>query len=496
MRAAGRGVAAIAALALLVLPACGRGEQGRATPANALGAPAPGTSGIAATGGGIASVSSGLKVRLDNVRLVRSGTADLVMQFDFVNTGDGPIAPSSLGMDPLTHVIAFLIDLPRGTGYATQRAVEQNTDIDFSQAGQARVSASTGVDVKAGASSTVTLVYPAPPVETTSMLFAADGFVPTEVPVQAEGSVQLKDDRVLHAANLPFDEQFQPVQPLVCPVEGAAKPTGPAGPVSFRLPSDALFAFGKADLSPAASGAIDALAKQVTATGGTVTIEGHTDSVGSDADNQKLSEARAAAAKAAIAAKLGDGFTYRTVGFGETRPVAPNTDPDGSDNPDGRAQNRRVEIVVEGAAATADEPAPARDEPNTDLDGSAIEPQVRSVTALAGYTLAQVAITNTGSAKKELGFLNDPNRNGVSGIRADTGGELSINLGTGSQLRGCLFTPSWWGVLENGSGGDVIQPGETLTQWALFGPLPADRKSVTVGVGGFAKPFPAQISGG
>jgi outer membrane protein OmpA-like peptidoglycan-associated protein len=36
-------------------------------------------------------------------------------------------------------------------------------------------------------------------------------------------------------------------------------------------------------------------------------------------------------------------------GFGESRPVAPNTKPDGSDNPAGRAQNRRVEILLAGA---------------------------------------------------------------------------------------------------------------------------------------------------
>jgi len=496
MRPAGRSVVAIAALALLVLPACGRGEQGRATPANALGAPAPGTSSTSAAGGGIESVNSARKIRVQNVRLVRSGTADLVMQFEFVNTGDEPIAPSSLGMDPLTHVIAFLIDLPRGTGYATQKAVEHNTDIDFSGPGQARVSASTGVNVKPGERSTVTLVYPAPPAETTSMLFVADGLVPTEIPVQAEGSVPLTDDRALHETNVPFDDQFQPVAPLVCPVEGAAKPTGPAGPVSFRLPSDALFAFGKADLTPAASGAIESLAKQVTAESGTVTIEGHTDAVGSDADNQKLSEARAAAAKGAIAARLNGNFTFKTVGFGETKPVAPNTKPDGSDDPDGRAQNRRVEIVVDAAAAPADEPAPTRDEPNLELEGSAIKPQVRSVTALAGYTLAQVAITNTGSEKKNLGYLNDPNRKGVNGFRADSGGELSINLSTGSQLRGCLFAPSWWGVLENGSGEDVLPAGSTQLQWAIFGSVPPEQKSISVGVGGFAKPYPAQITSG
>ena len=36
-----------------------------------------------------------------------------------------------------------------------------------------------------------------------------------------------------------------------------------------------------------------------------------------------------------------------TSGYGESRPVAPNTNPDGSDNPEGRQKNRRVEIVIE-----------------------------------------------------------------------------------------------------------------------------------------------------
>ncbi|MGI5125427.1 OmpA family protein [Pseudonocardia sp. CA-107938] len=487
-------VAAVAALALLALPACGRGEQGRATSAGALAAPGTAAPSAKSGSGTANAVATSTKVRADNLRLVRSGNADIALQFEFVNTGTDAVTPSSLGMDPSTHVIAFLVDLPRGTGYAVQRSTQANPDIDFSKPEQARASASTTKDVPGGGSSTVTLVYPAPPAETASMLVLVDGFVPTEVPVQPAGSPSLKDDPVLHQSNVPFDDLFQPVQPLVCPVEGAAKPSGPVGPSSFRLPSDALFAFGKADLSPAASGAIDALAKQVTAKSGTVTIEGHTDSIGGDAENQKLSEARAAAAQKALADKLGSGFTYRTVGFGETRPVAPNTKPDGSDDPDGRAQNRRVEITVDAAAAAAPEPPPARDEPDVSLDGSGLQPKVQSVTALAGYTVAQVAITNGGSAAKDLGYLNDPNRNGVNGIRADTGGELSINLTSGSQLRGCLFTPSWWGVLENGSGADRIPAGGTLVQWAVFGPVPPDQKSVTVGVGGFATPFPARVA--
>lgn len=503
MKGTGRGVAAIAALAVLALPACARTEQGHPNATNAQSAASTGSAGATpsstpgtpgATGGAGQSVTSALKVRADDMRLVRVSSADLALQFEFVNSGADPVTPSSLGMDPLTHVIAFLVDLPRGTGYATQKTPKPNPDIDFSGANEARASASTEKPVKAGQSSTVTLVYPAPPAEATSMLVMVDGFLPVQVPVQAAGAPGLKDDPVLHQDDVPISEDNQPVQPLVCPVEGAATPAGPAGPTSFRLPSDALFAFGSAALGPAAAGAIDALAKQVTAKSGTVTIEGHTDSIGTDAENQKLSEARAAAAKDAIAAKLGTDFTYKTVGFGKTKPVAPNTKPDGSDNPDGRAQNRRVEITVDAGTGGAGDPPPARDDPNTALDGSAFKPTVQSVTTLAGFTLAEVLVKNTGTEDKALGFLNDPNRRGVSGIRADTGGELSVNLSNGPQLRGCLFTPSWWGVLENGSGGDKIPAGGSLVQWALFGAVPPDQKSVTVGVGGYSKPFPAQVT--
>jgi outer membrane protein OmpA-like peptidoglycan-associated protein len=40
------------------------------------------------------------------------------------------------------------------------------------------------------------------------------------------------------------------------------------------------------------------------------------------------------------------GIQFQTKGYGESKPVAPNTKPDGSDNPEGRAQNRRVEIKI------------------------------------------------------------------------------------------------------------------------------------------------------
>jgi OOP family OmpA-OmpF porin len=77
-----------------------------------------------------------------------------------------------------------------------------------------------------------------------------------------------------------------------------------------------------------------------------VTSEGHTDSIGSDAYNQRLSERRAAAVKHYLVSKGVAADRLTTVGRGEKDPIAPNTTPDGKDNPEGRAMNRRAELKV------------------------------------------------------------------------------------------------------------------------------------------------------
>jgi outer membrane protein OmpA-like peptidoglycan-associated protein len=76
-----------------------------------------------------------------------------------------------------------------------------------------------------------------------------------------------------------------------------------------------------------------------------VLIEGHTDGKGNDQYNQKLSERRADAVRRWLA-EHGIAAAMTTHGWGKTRPVAPNTKPNGADDPDGRQKNRRVEITV------------------------------------------------------------------------------------------------------------------------------------------------------
>ncbi|MDP5077753.1 MAG: OmpA family protein, partial [Nonlabens sp.] len=67
-------------------------------------------------------------------------------------------------------------------------------------------------------------------------------------------------------------------------------------------------------------------------------IDGHTDSVGSDSNNQRLSEGRALSVKSYLVENGIDEFRLSSQGFGESKPVASN------DTRDGKAQNRRVEI--------------------------------------------------------------------------------------------------------------------------------------------------------
>jgi outer membrane protein OmpA-like peptidoglycan-associated protein len=121
--------------------------------------------------------------------------------------------------------------------------------------------------------------------------------------------------------------------------------------IHIELPADVLFDFDKADIRPDAATALAKAAIVIRAHPGRVRVEGHTDSKGKRAYNLELSERRARAVVRWLEEREGlRGTSFQARGFAETRPVAPNTATDGSDNPAGRQQNRRVEIVVGGAS--------------------------------------------------------------------------------------------------------------------------------------------------
>jgi OmpA-OmpF porin, OOP family len=78
-----------------------------------------------------------------------------------------------------------------------------------------------------------------------------------------------------------------------------------------------------------------------------VDIEGHTDSIGSPKYNLRLSRQRAESVKRFfIEEGVYGAEDFRVQTLGKPRPIAPNTNPDGSDNPEGRAKNRRVTVVA------------------------------------------------------------------------------------------------------------------------------------------------------
>ncbi len=102
-----------------------------------------------------------------------------------------------------------------------------------------------------------------------------------------------------------------------------------------------LFATGKAELRPESRPVLKEIASTMQQHADLrILIEGHTDNVGAAAANLALSDARAAAVKAALVAEFGvDAARVSTKGIGDAKPSAPNT------TAEGRAQNRRVEIV-------------------------------------------------------------------------------------------------------------------------------------------------------
>jgi outer membrane protein OmpA-like peptidoglycan-associated protein len=111
--------------------------------------------------------------------------------------------------------------------------------------------------------------------------------------------------------------------------------------------SDVHFDTAKYSLLPGAREKLAKVAGIILAHPGLkIEIEGHTDSVGSDEYNQRLSEQRAESVRSYLTGQGLTGVIIASRGFGESRPVASN------DTPEGRRANRRVELVVSGAFLT------------------------------------------------------------------------------------------------------------------------------------------------
>lgn len=132
-----------------------------------------------------------------------------------------------------------------------------------------------------------------------------------------------------------------PVAAAATAAPAAVVPVAAAGKVTFA--ADAFFDFDKAVLKPEGKAKMDDMVNKSKDINLEVIIAvGHTDSVGTDGYNQKLSVARAEAVKAYLVSKGIDKSRVYTEGKGKTAPVADNK------TSDGRSKNRRVEIELVG----------------------------------------------------------------------------------------------------------------------------------------------------
>ena len=137
-----------------------------------------------------------------------------------------------------------------------------------------------------------------------------------------------------------------PAAAAPAPAPAAPRPAAPppAAATKVTYAADAFFDFDKSVIKPEGKAKLDDLADKVKAINLEVIIAvGHTDSVGSDAYNQKLSLRRSQAVKAYLVSKGIDKTRIYTEGKGEKQPVADNK------TKEGRAKNRRVEIEVVGS---------------------------------------------------------------------------------------------------------------------------------------------------
>jgi outer membrane protein OmpA-like peptidoglycan-associated protein len=150
----------------------------------------------------------------------------------------------------------------------------------------------------------------------------------------------------------PIDEprgaEHKPSGPPIVKGSGAIKQVDAKCSTTLTVADDALFQPRRWTLNPDAGQTMNALGPMIAKAGKhPVRIESFTDPAGSDDDNQSVSEKRAITVRGWL---VNHGYVPEGTpieGLGQRNPVAPNTKPDGSDDPEGRQKNRRIEIVID-----------------------------------------------------------------------------------------------------------------------------------------------------
>jgi len=229
---------------------------------------------------------------------------------------------------------------------------------------------------------------PAEPVESMGVLLpgayldevpVVDGEIPAPALTSAEDAsaepVEATDPSEVAEAHV------LPLESFSAELDGAVKVLESTEEITVSLGGDVLFDSSSAKLRPDAQQAIDAAARRIQDRApGTVAVVGHTDDVGDDASNQKLSQRRAEAVADALGERLDTAqYPLETSGQGENEPLVANT------SDENRQLNRRVELTLVSEVTTSTEVVaegelpPFEDGPTgTGADGVVIESGIRT----------------------------------------------------------------------------------------------------------------------
>ncbi|APX74905.1 Photosystem I P700 chlorophyll a apoprotein A2 [Achromobacter insolitus] len=190
----------------------------------------------------------------------------------------------------------------------------------------------------------------APTFLAAALLAAASGSWAQEPPYKAE--IRDLQATILDLKGLPSDASGG-ISDLNAQIDGLAarhdalSVRQDKNAVTVAMQGDVLFDFDKTAIRPAAEPTLRDIASLIkSSSAGTVTIEGHTDAKGSASYNKDLSLRRAQAVAQWLASHGVDKSRLAVKGLGDTQPVQSNRLANGADNPQGRAQNRRVEFVL------------------------------------------------------------------------------------------------------------------------------------------------------
>ncbi len=220
---------------------------------------------------------------------------------------------------------------------------------------------------------------------------------------------------VASATGTPFVDRHLLVAKVV---GGTLNQGGSARQGVVSLAADVLFAFNSATLTVPAKKVVQQAAQILTDKADPakpVAVTGYTDAKGTDAYNASLSQRRAAAVADALRNTGGSALMLRATGRGAAGPVAPNSRPDGTDDPTGRALNRRVELAYTPKASPSPPAAPHTAVPQSEqgqplatlaapkviasgAGAVAMTASVRSVRRDGALTVVEVGVRPTGPA--------------------------------------------------------------------------------------------------